>query len=188
MSRVKIYSLEVPILNQSFVPCLVLTVAFWTAYKFLRRQVRWSGIPISLRIFYSLLWSTQSRRLCFSGILLLFLWFNGCWHIDLWFLYLSKSSLYIWKFSVHVLPKPSLEDLEHYIASMWDENNCAVVWHSLALPFFGNGMKTDLFQSCNHCWFFQICWHIECSTLTASSFRIWTTSAEILSPPLVCSE
>ena len=30
-------------------------------------------------------------------------------------------------------------------------------------------MKTDLFQSCGHCWVFQICWHIECSTFTASS-------------------
>ena len=38
-----------PILNQSVVPCLVLTVASLSAYKFLRRQVRWSGIPISLR-------------------------------------------------------------------------------------------------------------------------------------------
>ena len=38
--------------------------------------------------------------------------------------------------------------------------------------FFGIGMKTDLFQSCGHCWVFQICWHIECSTFTASSFRI----------------
>ena len=37
--------------------------------------------------------------------------------------------------------------------------------HSLALPFFGIGMKTDLFQSCGHCWVFQICWHFECSTL-----------------------
>ena len=135
MSRVKIYSLEVPILNQSFVPCLVLTVAFWTAYKFLRKQVRWSGIPISLRIFYSLLWSTQSRSISFSGILLLFLWFNGCWHIDLWFLCLSKSSLYIWKFSVHVLLKPSLEDFEHYVASMWNENNCVVVWTFFGIAF-----------------------------------------------------
>ena len=45
-------------------------------------------------------------------------------------------------------------------------------------------MKTDLFQSCGHCWVFQICWHIECSTFTASSFRIWNSSTEILSPPL----
>ena len=62
-----------------------------------------------------------------------------------------------------------------------------IMWsfeHSLALPFFGIGMKTDLFQSCGHCWVFQIAWHIECSTFTASSFRIWNCSAGILSPPL----
>ena len=50
--------------------------------------------------------------------------------------------------------------------------------HSLALPFFGIGMKTDLFQSCGHCWVFQICWHIECSTFIASSFRISNSSTE----------
>ena len=63
----------------------------------------------------------------------------------------------------------------------------AIVWefeHSLVLPFFGIGMKTDLFQSCGHCWVFQICWHIECSTFTASSFRIWNSSTGIPSPPL----
>ena len=63
----------------------------------------------------------------------------------------------------------------------------AIVWyfeHSLALPFFGKGMKTDLFQSCDHSWVFQICWHIECSTFTASSFRIWNSSTGIPSPPL----
>ena len=45
-------------------------------------------------------------------------------------------------------------------------------------------MKTDLFQSCGHFWVFQICWHIECSTFTASSFRIWNSSTGIPSPPL----
>ena len=45
-------------------------------------------------------------------------------------------------------------------------------------------MKTDLFQSCGHCWVFQICWHIKCSTFTASSFRIWSSSTGIPSPPL----
>ena len=48
----------------------------------------------------------------------------------------------------------------------------------------GTGMKTDLFQSYGHCWVFQICWHIECSTFTASSFRILNGSAEILPPAL----
>ena len=47
--------------NQSVVPCPVLTVASWPAYRFLRRQIRWSGIPISWRIFHSLLLSTQSK-------------------------------------------------------------------------------------------------------------------------------
>ena len=49
--------------NQSVVPCPVLTVASWPAYRFLKSQVKWSGIPISFRIFHSLLWSTQSKAL-----------------------------------------------------------------------------------------------------------------------------
>ena len=51
------------ILNQSVVLYSVLTVASWPAYRFLRRQVRSSGIPISLRTFHSLFWSTQSKAL-----------------------------------------------------------------------------------------------------------------------------
>ena len=45
------WSTPFPIWNQSVVPCLVLTIASWSAYRFLRRQVRCSGIPISWRIF-----------------------------------------------------------------------------------------------------------------------------------------
>ena len=45
-------------------------------------------------------------------------------------------------------------------------------------------MKTDPFQFCGHCWVFQICWHIACSTFTASSFRTWNSSARIPSSPL----
>ena len=44
-----------PIWNQSVVPCPILTGASWPAYRFLKRQVRWSGIPVSFRIFHSLL-------------------------------------------------------------------------------------------------------------------------------------
>ena len=57
----------------------------------------------------------------------------------------------------------------------------SILWHCLSL---GLGLKTDLFQFCGHCWVFQICWHIECSTFTASSFRIWNSSAGIQSPLL----
>ena len=47
----------------------------------------------------------------------------------------SKTSLNIWKFSVHVLLKPGLENFKHYFASMWDECNCAVVWAFFAITF-----------------------------------------------------
>ena len=52
-----------PIWNQSVFLCLVVTVASWPAYTFLRKQVRWSSIPVSWRIFHSLLWFTQSKAL-----------------------------------------------------------------------------------------------------------------------------
>ena len=47
----------------------------------------------------------------------------------------SKSSLNFWKFMVHVLLKPNLENFEHYFASMWDECNCAVVWALFGIAF-----------------------------------------------------
>ena len=83
-----------------------------------------------------------------------------------------------------MLLKPGLENFEHYFTSVWDDCNCTVVWELFGIAFFGIGMKTDLFQSCGHCWIFQICWHIECSTFIASSFRIWNSSTGIPSPPL----
>ena len=96
----------------------------------------------------------------------------------------SKSSLNIWKFMVHILLRLGLENFEHYFTSVWDECNCAVVWAFFGLLFFGIGMKTDFFQSCGYCWVFHICWHAECNTFTASSFRIWNSSTGIPSPPL----
>ena len=230
-----------PIWNQSVVSRLVLTVASWPAYRFLRRQVRWSCIPISWRIFHSLLWSTRwnphncSKIFCDSsprvmemktninkgaqiksfctakgsinkmkrqltewekifandttskGLIfkihkqlissvqpLSHLWlFVTPWtatrqaslcikgfsvvgeaEVDV-FLELScffgdpvdvgdlisgssafsKSSLNIWKCSVHILLKPGLENFEHYFASVWDECNCAVVWAFFGIVF-----------------------------------------------------
>ena len=55
-----------PVLNQSIVPCPVLTVGFWPAYRFIRKQIMWSGIPISLRNFHSLLWPTESKVMEFQ--------------------------------------------------------------------------------------------------------------------------
>ena len=47
----------------------------------------------------------------------------------------SKTSLNIWKFTVHVLLKPGLENFKHYFTSMWDECNCVVVWAFFAIAF-----------------------------------------------------
>ena len=49
----------------------------------------------------------------------------------------SKSSLYIWKFLVHILLKPALKNFEHCFASVWDECNCVVVWTFFGIAFFG---------------------------------------------------
>ena len=97
----------------------------------------------------------------------------------------SKSSLNIWKFSVHILLNSNLENFEHYFASMWDVCDCAIVW-----TFFGIAFLWDWNENWPFpvlwllSWVLQICWHIECSTFTASSFRTWNTSAGILSPLL----
>jgi len=96
----------------------------------------------------------------------------------------SESSLNLWKFSVHVLLKPHLDNFEHYFASVWDECTCAVVWTFIGIAFLWDWNENCVFQSRGHCWVFQICWHIECSTFTVSSFRTWNSSTGIPSPPL----
>ena len=58
----------------------------------------------------------------------------------------TKSILNIWKFSVHILLKPSLENFEHYFANMWNGCSCTIVWTFFGTAFLWIGMKTDLFQ------------------------------------------
>ena len=58
-NNIQPWSTPFPIRNQFVFPCLVLTVASCPAYRFLRRQVRWSGIPVTLRIFQASLWDSQ---------------------------------------------------------------------------------------------------------------------------------
>ena len=61
----------------------------------------------------------------------------------------SKSRLNIWKFMVHVLVKPGLENFEHYFASVWDEHNCAVVWAFFGIAFLWGW---------NENWLFPVLW------------------------------
>ena len=164
------------------------SAASWPTYRFLRRQVRWSGIPISWRIFQFVVIHTLKG----FGIV------NKA-EVDL-FLELScfsndpsdvgnlisgssafpKSSLNIWKFTVHILLHLGLENFEHYFGSMWDEYNCAVVW-----TFFGIAFLWDW----NENWPFPVLWPLlSFSNLLAYWVqlfqRIWNSSTEIPSPPL----
>ena len=59
-----------------------------------------------------------------------------------------------------------------------------VVWAFFGIAFLWDWNENWPFPVLGHCWVFQICWHIECGTFTASSFRIWNSSTGILSPPL----
>ena len=96
----------------------------------------------------------------------------------------SKFSLNIWKFLVQILLKPTWRILSITLLVCEVSAIVRLFEHSLPLPFFAIGMKTDLFQLCGHCWCFQISWHTECSTFTASSFRIWKSWTGITSLPL----
>ena len=124
-----------PVLNQPVVPCSVLTVASWLAY--IKRQVRWSGIPIFWRIFQFVViytvkgFSVVSEVGVGVGVLRHYLAFSMIQTDVGKFISgssaFSKSSLNIWKFMVHVLLKPGLEnfelkpslkDFKHNLASM----------------------------------------------------------------------
>ena len=61
----------------------------------------------------------------------------------------SKPSLYIWKFLVHVLLKPSLKEFEHNLTSMGNEHSCIIVW-----TFF----KTAFLWNWNENWSLQVLW------------------------------
>ena len=56
------------------------------------------------------------------------------WILSIWSLVL-QTSLYIWKFSIHVVLKLSLKEFEHYFASKWDECNCMIGWTFIGIAF-----------------------------------------------------
>ena len=128
--------------NQSVVPSSVLTVASWAAYRFLRRQIRWSVFP-SLEVFTVYCDPHKDFGIvniaevdvflelsCFSDdpadVGNLIYGSSAC----------SKTSLNIWKIMVHILLKPGLENFEHYFASVWDDCNCVVVWIFFSIALF----------------------------------------------------
>ena len=181
-----------PIWNQSVVPCPVLTVASWSAQISQEAgQMVWYSYLFKNFPQFVLIHTVKGFGIVKKAEVNVFLELS-CFlddPTDVGNLIsgssaFSKTSL---KFTVHVLLKPGLENLEHYFPSVWDECNCAIVWAFFGIAFLWDWNETDLFQSCGHCWVLQICGHIECSTFTASSFRIWNSSTRIPSPHWLCS-
>ena len=123
-----------------------------------KRQVRWSGIPISWRIFHNLWWSTvkgfgivnKAKVDLFMELSCFFDDPTDVGNLVSGSSAFSKTSLNIWKFTVHVLLKPGLENFKNYFTSVWDECNCAVVW-----AFFGIAFLWDW----NENWPFPVLWH-----------------------------
>ena len=66
----------------------------------------------------------------------------------------SKTSLNIWKFTVHILLKPVLENCEHYFTSVWDECNCVVVLVLFGIAFLRDWNENGSFPVWWHCWVF----------------------------------
>ena len=117
--------------------CVQFNFCFLTSCSFLRRQLRLSDISISLRIseaevdlkkqFSSFFYDPTDISNVVSGSYAF-----------------SNSNMYIWKFFVHILLKPSLKDFEHYLASKWNE---VQFYGSLNIYYLSElRMKTDLFQ------------------------------------------
>ena len=125
-----------PIWNQS--------IASWPAYGFLRKQVKWPGLPISWRTFhiFPVIHTVKGFSIVSEAEVDVFLEFSCFFYdpTDVGNLIsdssaFSKTSLNIWKFSVYVLLKRSLENLGHYFASMWNKCNCEVVWTFFGIAF-----------------------------------------------------
>ena len=137
-----------PIWKQSVVPCPVLIIASWPAYRFLRRQVRshlLKNFPQCVEIHKVKGFGIVNKAEADVFLELSCLFDDP---IDVGNLIsdspaFSKSSLNMWKFTVHVLLKPGLEDFEHFFDSIWDECNCVVVW-----TFFGIAFLWDLLTPC----------------------------------------
>ena len=144
-----------PIWNQSVVPCSGLTVASWPAYRFLRRQVRWSGISISKNFPQFVVIHTVKGFGVIDKAEVDVLIELSCFlddPPDVGNLIsgssgFSNSMLSIWNFIAHILLKPGLEKFGHCFASVWDECNYAVVWAFFGIAFsLGSVWKLTFFS------------------------------------------
>ena len=129
---------------KSVIPCPVLTVASWPAYRFLKRQVRQSGILIFFRIFQLVVIHTVKGFGIVNSAEIDVFPEHSCFFddpVDVGYLIsgssgFSKPSLYIWKFSVHVMSKVAQRILGITLKNMkWVQlySSFSILWHCLSL-------------------------------------------------------
>ena len=130
-------------MNQSIVPCLVLILAPWLAYRFLQtRKVIWSCHLFNNFPQFVVIYTIKEFGIVNEAEVDVFFLKFPCYLHDPTNVdnlisgssAFSKTNLYIWKFSIHVLLKPNFKDFEHYLVSMWNEWNSVVFnCHSFSL-------------------------------------------------------
>ena len=147
-------------------PSADLTVATWPAYKFLKRQVRWVWYSHLLKNFPQFVVIQTVKGFSIVNEAEVDVFWNS------FSFSMIQRMLAIWTLVPLPFVNPACVSGCSQFMYFWSlpwrifsitlpacEINAIVQWfeHSLALPFFGIEMKIDLFQSCGHCWVFQIC-------------------------------
>ena len=185
--------------NQSMVLCLVLTVASWqqlekqTGYKLGKEYIKavyrnlHTGFCIQIYqeaskvVWYYHLFTNFPHTFKDFGVvnkaevdIFLELWIQRMLAIrslaPLPFLNsASTSGIFLFTYCWSL---PHLENFEYYLASMWNEWDYVVVWTFFGIAHLWDWNENWPFPVLCQCWIFQICWHFQCSTLMASSFRI----------------
>ena len=142
-----------PIWNQSVGPCPVLPVASWPAHRSQEAgQVVWYAHLFQNFPQFIVIYTFKDFSIVSQAEIDVFLELS-CFlddPVDVGNLIsvshaFSKSSLNIWKFTVHIFLKPDLENFEHYFTTVWDECYCVVVWAFFWIAFFWDWNENWLF-------------------------------------------
>ena len=184
-----------PIWNQSVVPCPVLTVTLWSAYRFSQEAGRlvWNfhffkNFPLFGVIHTVKGFSIVNEAEDLDDFLEFSCFFynpTDVGNLISSFSAFSKSNLNIWRFLFHMLLKPRLENFEQKFPSIWDDCNCVVVW-----TFFDIAFLWDW----NENWPFPVLWPLLSfpnflaywvQHFHSFIFRMWNSSAGITLSPLV---
>ena len=150
--NIQLWHTPFPIWNYSVIPWPVLTVASWPACTQVSQeagQVVWYSHLLKNFPQFAVIHTVKGFGIVNKAEIDVFLELSCFFYdpADVGNLIsgssaFSKTSLNIWKFTVHVLLKPGLQNFEHYFTSIWDECNCAIVWTFFVIAFLWDWNKS----------------------------------------------